>query len=144
MADVLRDDPLPAFQFHVRLDDLEFGFSKVSGLSRGIEPVVYQEGGLNDRVHVFPGPVKACGTVRLERGVYQGERIPLYLVGMRLNAPMRIEVWKQDNPKNGGKVFTLTGLVVKKWEVGDLDALQNSLLIDRFDLDFEHLGLSTS
>ncbi len=144
MADVVRDGPLPAFQFHVRLDDLEFGFSKVSGLSREIEPVLYQEGGLNDRVHVLPGPVKSCGTVRLERGVYQGERVPFYLVGVKLNVPMRIEVWKQDSPKNGGKVFTLTGLVVKRWEVSDLDALQNSLLIDRFDLGFEHLRLSTS
>lgn len=57
---------------------------------------------------------------------------------------MRIEVWKQDNPLYGGKVFTLDGLVIKRWEVGDLDAQQNALLIDRFELSYEDMFLTQS
>lgn len=73
MLNLLHQDPLSAYNFHVRLGPLEFGFSKASGLQREAEPVTYQEGGLNDRIHVLPGPVKNCGTLRLERGAYAGE-----------------------------------------------------------------------
>ena len=52
-------DPLAAYQFHVRLGLLEFGFSRVSGLQQSRETITYQEGGLNDRVHVLPGPTKS-------------------------------------------------------------------------------------
>ena len=51
-------DPLAAYTFRVWLGEDEYGFSKVSGLSRESEAVVYQEGGLNNRVHVLPGVVK--------------------------------------------------------------------------------------
>ena len=55
---------------------------------------------------------------------------------------MRVEVWDFDPVSQLGKVYTLTGLVVKKWEAGELDALQNAVLIDRFELDYEHLEIS--
>lgn len=136
-------DPLAAYQFHVRLGLLEFGFSRVSGLQQSRETITYQEGGLNDRVHVLPGPVKSCGTIRLERGIYFGEYVPFYLVGERLNCPMRVELWTTSAPiPLLGKVYTLTGLVVKHWEVGELDALQNALAIDHFELDYESMQVS--
>lgn len=133
--------PLAAYAFHVLIGTAEFGFSKISGLGRRAESFIYQEGGLNDRVHVLPGPVKRCGTVRLERGVYAGEYVPFYLAGERLTQSMRIEV-RPPGDQAQGKVYTLTGVVVKAWEAGDLDALQNSILIDRFELDYESLHLS--
>lgn len=139
MAILVLDDLLPAYQFHVWLGNDEFGFSKLSGLAREIETVTYQEGGLNDRVHVLPGPTKNCGTVRLERGVYNGSSFPLYEIGKRLTVPLRIEIWKEDNPRRGGQVISLHGLVIKKWEVGDLDAQTNALLIDRFELSYEFM-----
>ncbi len=136
-------NPLAAYQFHVRIGLLEFGFSKVSGLQRTQETITYQEGGLNDRVHVLPGPAKSCGTICLERGVYFGEYLPFYLVGERLNCPMRVELWAASSPVPLlGKVYTLTGLVVKKWEAGELDALQNAVVIDRFELDYEYIQVS--
>lgn len=142
MSDILRIDPLAAYNFHIRLGALEFGFAKASGLRREAEPVTYQEGGLNDRVHVLPGPVKSCGTLHLERGAYAGEYFPFYLVGEKLSIPLRLEIWNEANSMFGGKVYTLTGLVVKKFEVGELDASQNILLIDRFDLNYEYMYVS--
>lgn len=142
MLDSLRIDPLAAYNFHVRLGVLEFGFTKASGLRREAEPVTYQEGGLNDRVHVLPGPVKNCGTLHLERGAYAGEYFPFYLVGEKLGVPLRLEIWNEANSMFGGKVYTLTGLVVKKFEAGEMDASQNVLLIDRFDLNYEYMYVS--
>lgn len=139
-------DPLAAYNFHVTIQEKEFGFSKISGLQRTRENFIYQEGGLNDRVHVLPGPVKSCGTICLERGAYFGEYFPFYLTGERLGWPMRVELWSfsAESKYQLGKAYTLTGLVVKKWEAGELDALQNTLLIDRFELDYEYMEISTS
>lgn len=132
-------DPLASFTFHVWLGPLEFGFSKVSGLGREAETTIYQEGGVNDRVHVLRGPVKAPGTLRMERGAYAGEYFPFYLAGERLFQPMRIEVRSPEGLHLLGKFYTLTGLVVKKWEAGELDAQENKILIDRFELNYEHM-----
>jgi len=135
-------DPLAAYTFHVFLGTQPFGFSKASGLSREAETTVYQEGGVNDRVHVLRGPVKHPGTLRLERGAYAGEYVPFYLAGERLAPPMRIEVRSPGGPHLTGKFYMLTGLVVKKWEAGEMDALQNTLLIDRFELNYEYMYIT--
>lgn len=132
-------DPLACYTFHVWLGTLEFGFSRVSGLSREAETTIYQEGGVNDRVHVLRGPVKNPGALRMERGAYAGEYFPFYLAGERLFLPMRIEVRAPEGLHLMGKFYTVTGLVVKKWEAGELDALQNTLLIDKFELQYEYL-----
>ena len=55
---------------------------------------------------------------------------------------MRIEVRSPEGLQLFGKFYTVTGLVVKKWEAGELDALQNTILIDRFELNYEHLLVS--
>lgn len=138
----MNNHPLLSYNFHVFIDKAEFGFSKVSGLQRTSEPVTYQEGGLNDRVHVLPGPVKSCGALHLERGAYAGEYFPFYFVGERISCPLRLEIWNNANSRLGGKVYTLVGLVVKKFEAGEMDALQNTLLIDRFDIDYEYMQIS--
>lgn len=143
MASLIGSDPLTAFLFRVRLDDREFGFSKVSGLQREIETVTYQEGGLNSQVHIFPGAVKNGGTVHLERGSYAGEKFPFYFVGERLKVPMLIEVYCPSDQRKADKTYALYGLVVKKWEVGEMDAMQNALLIDRFELGYEDLAVLT-
>ena len=143
MATPVRGDPMSAFLFRVRIGQEEFGFSKISGLQREIETVTYQEGGLNGQVHVFPGAVKNGGTVHLERGSYAGEQFPFYLVGERLKEPMYIEIYSPSDQSKIDKSYTLQGLVVKKWEAGELDAMQNALHIDRFELSYEYLEVST-
>jgi len=130
---------LTAFRFRVYLGALQFGFSKVSGLKRECSTITIREGGLNDRVHVFTGPVTGCGTLSLERGAYIGEIFPFYMVGETLDVPMRVEVWDPTGRRMIQKCYTLTGLVVRKWEAGELNAMENSLLIDRFELDYESL-----
>lgn len=135
-------DPLAGYAFRVWLGEGEYGFSKVSGLSRESEAVVYREGGLNDRVHVLPGVVKNPGVLRLERGAYAGKAFPFYLAGERLRETLRIDVRPSGTSGGKGKVYVLTGLWVKKWEAGELDALQNTLLIDRFELNYDYLYLS--
>lgn len=133
-----RRDPAGAYQFLVRIGNDEYGFSRISGLRRERENFTIQEGGLNDRVHILPGPVKRGGTVRLERGVYLGEQLPFYMAGEPLPGAMTIELCSPSG-QSGQKNYTLVGLVVKSWEAGDLDASQNQILIDRFEIDYEFM-----
>lgn len=144
MAILVRGDPLSAFLFRVCIGKEEFGFSKISGLQREIETVTYKEGGLNSQVHVFPGAVRSGGIVHLERGSYAGEQFPFYLVGERLKEPMYIEIYNPFNRSVIDKSYILQGLVVQKWEAGELDAMQNALHIDRFELSYEYLEVSTA
>ena len=135
-----RREPAGAYQFLVQIGKQEYGFSKISVLRRERENFTIQEGGLNDRVHILPGPVKHGGTVRLERGVYLGEALPFYMAGEPLPGPMTIELCSPSG-QSGQKNYTLVGLVVKSWEAGDLDASQNQILIDRFEIDYEFLQI---
>lgn len=128
---------VPGYHFIVFLDTTAMGFKKVSGVSREIEVEEYREGGLNTRVHVFP---KACATGRtlhLEKGIYSGVSHPFYIVGEKLKGSMTLIVMGSSGLPQKSYVFT--GLIVKKWEVGDMEADQNSLLIDRFELSYEDM-----
>lgn len=127
--------PLSGCAFRVSVCGAELGFSKISGVQRETELLTYQEGGLNDRVHTFAAPCKAERVLRLEKGVYEGAGHPFYLVGERLSDALRLEVL--DGAGAIQKTYTLCGVTVKKWEVGELDAAQSALLIDRFELSYE-------
>ncbi len=54
-----RKDPYHAFNFIIEIDGIvSGGFSECSGLQVEIEFTDYREGGLNEYVHRFAGPVK--------------------------------------------------------------------------------------
>jgi len=63
-----RFDPFPTFKFHVQIGDItEAAFSDCSGLEMSTEVFTYQEGGLNEYVHQFPGRTK-YSNITLKRG----------------------------------------------------------------------------
>ncbi len=130
-----QSDPIPGYRFIVYLNDHILGFQKVTGIDREIETEVYHEGGLNTSVYVFP---KTCGgerTLRMEKGAYGGVEHLFCLVGERLDGVLNLVV--MDHRGNPLKNYVFTGLLVKKWEVGDLSAEQNGILIDRFEVCYE-------
>lgn len=130
-----QSDPIPGYRFVVFLNGVILNFQRVSGLDREIETEVYHEGGRNTMVHIFP---RACGgerTLRMEKGIFGGVEHMFCLVGERLDGVMNLVV--MDNLGNPMKNYVFTGLLVKKWEVGDLIADQNGILIDRFEVSYE-------
>lgn len=136
-------DLLNRYSFRVFLggaEALELGFSKVSGMRVGVETTTYQEGGVNDRVHLLRGPVQHGGTLRMERGVYGGEVCPLYVTGTWLPA-LTLQVYAHPSQKKPGKTYLFSNLIVKSWEVGAMDALQSEILIDTFEVDYESMLL---
>lgn len=134
-------NPLPGYRFNVFLNKTVMGFQKVTGISREIETEVYREGGLNNMVHVFP---KACGgerILRMERGAYGGAGHPFCMVGERIDGNLSLMVL--DGQGKPMKKYLFMGLLVKRWEVGELSAEQNGLLIDCFEVCYEDLELLT-
>lgn len=128
-------DPIPGYRFIVYLNGLVMGFSKVSGMNREIETEIYREGGLNTKIHVFP---KYCGAgqiLRLEKGIYGGVGHLFYLVGEEIPGVLNLVV--MNNMEMPLKSYVFTGLIVKKWEIGELSAEHNSVLIDHFEISYE-------
>lgn len=71
-----RNDPYTAFNFHVELQGLVVaGFSEVSGLQGEVEVVEYREGGVNEYLHKFPGPLKYPSNLVLKRGIGDGDTL---------------------------------------------------------------------
>jgi len=128
-------DPIPGYRFVVYLNGLVMGFQKVSGMVREIETEVYREGGLNTMVHVFPKYCEAQQILRLEKGIYGGVGHLFYMVGCEIPGALNLVV--MDNLGRPLKSYLFTGLIVKKWEIGELSAEQNSLLIDHFEISYE-------
>ncbi len=63
-----RIDPFPTFKFFVEVGDItEAAFTECAGMEMGTEIFEYQEGGLNDFVHKFPGRTR-ISNITLKRG----------------------------------------------------------------------------
>ena len=64
-----RVDPFPTFKYYVEVGGLitEAAFTECSGLEMATDVFEYQEGGLNEYVHKFPGRTKVSN-ITLKRG----------------------------------------------------------------------------
>lgn len=64
-----RSDPSPSFRFHVEIQGINIArFSECSGLEFESETFDYKEGGLNSRIHRFPGRFKFTN-LTLKKGI---------------------------------------------------------------------------
>ena len=62
-------DPSPSFRFHIEIQGIEVArFSECNGLDFETETFDYKEGGLNSRVHRFPGRWK-FNNLNLKKGI---------------------------------------------------------------------------
>ncbi len=133
-------DPIPGYRFVVYLNGLVMGFQKVSGMAREIETESYREGGLNTRVHVFP---KYCGSeqiLRLEKGICSSEGHLFYQVGNEISGALNLVV--MDSRGKPLVSYLFSGMIVRKWEIGELSAEQNNILIDHFEVSYEEFQLT--
>lgn len=132
-------NPLPGYRFIVSVNNILMGFQKISGIRRQVETESYQEGGDNIWMHVFP---KSCGgeqLLRLEKGIYAGLTNPLCLAGQKI--PGALTVMVTDNQGLPLKIYLFMELIVKAWEIGELSADQNGVLINRFEVSYEYFQI---
>ena len=137
-----RPEPVSGYQFQVFVSNIRMGFSKVTNIEESIETRAFQEGGVNDRVYSLYSPVTAERTLVFERGLGNSSQMsdllnPRTSVGRRVLPDILIVV----GARNGSvsNIYQVHGAVIKRWSLGELDALNSQVVIERFELTYETL-----
>ncbi len=135
--------PVSGNRFSVWIGQFSMSFSKIRNISREIEVEVLKEGGVNDYVHILQKSYSSPHKLIFERGLCESSILsnptPL-LVGKRLPFPGIINV--HDAKGEIMASYSFSEPIILKWELGDLDAMQNSILIET--LEVAHSGIWAS
>jgi phage tail-like protein len=131
-----RNDPLMAFSFVVKFDDIPAsGFSECSGLQ--IETAVqdHTEGGANSFVHRFPTR-STQSNVTLKRGIVDREYWNWYEDVMNGSADLRGGTISVRDPQGGAEVMVwhLKGAFPRKWVGPDLNATQSKVAVETLEI----------
>lgn len=158
MAELTRDI-YRGFKFTVQIDGFNRGsFQKVSGLKTSIEVVEYREGNMPDRMEKFSG-MMTYDTITLERGVSYDDDFNTWM-----SSVCNVQGGGGDSVPSGGgadfgagsyrknltitlfnkqgqpvKEYKVLGAFPSEYEVGDLDATSNDVLINTLVL--QHHGI---
>lgn len=140
MARTYANDPLQMFRFRVSMPGLPagMGFQKVSGLTREIGVVEYDEGGYS-HTHKLTGKEQG-GEVTLEKGMFANADLE-EIYKRSLNSPdYRTTVIIEQLDKFGkvARSWTLAEAWVSKWEGSELDATSEDVAIESITIQFEY------
>ena len=140
----LNPDPLLDFRFHVEIDGLLFaGFSEASGLSVEITTDEYNEGGVNEFVHVLPKTVKYQNIV-LKQGILHSKKMWKWIQNVQ----------EGKIKKRNGRIILLDGSYFSrwywnftdaypvKWSGSDLKATGSDVFVETLELS--HCGIEKS
>lgn len=134
------EDPLQQFKFRVTIPGLPttIGFQKVSGLTKEVGVVEYDESGY-DYTHKLPGKNKV-GEVTLERGMYADTSFADLIQTTMTSPNFRTTVIIQlcDRFGNPQRTWKLAEAWASKWESGDLDATGEDVVIETVTLQHEY------
>lgn len=115
---------------------LLFSFSKISGISQSIETETINEGGYNDSPRFLLKPKTKLETITLEHGIRTRGTLGLTL---RIGMPVYIGTIIIMDGLIPGKIYAFEEGIVTKYEVGELDALNKTVLVRK--LEISHSGL---
>jgi phage tail-like protein len=139
-------DPLTDFRFHVEVDGLLFaGFTEVSGLSVEIETEPYNEGGVNNFVHLLPKTVKFQNIV-LKQGILYSDQmwrwVRSVMDGKIIQRDGRILLLGANRLPAWYWEFTKAYPV--KWTGSDLNAKGNDVFVETMELSHQGIRKSSS
>lgn len=140
MARTYANDPLQMFRFRVSMPGLPagMGFQKVSGLTREIGVVEYDEGGYS-HTHKLTGKEQG-GEVTLEKGMFANADLEEIYKRSLNNPDYRTTVIIEQLDKFGkvARSWTLAEAWVSKWEGSELDATSEDVAIESITIQFEY------
>ncbi len=141
---LLYDHPdfVQSMRFRVYIGLFKMGFSKITGIETSVETEVMQQGGVNDYSYSLAAPQRTEKTMIFERGVAfsRGLLTPELTPGMRL---ADISIALCDNRGVPIKMIFVTGGYVKKVSYGELDAMSGEILLERFEISYEMMKITT-
>ena len=133
-------DPLQKFMFRVTINGMpsSIGFQKVSGLSKEMGVVEYQEGGY-DYAHKLSGRPKV-GEVTMERGAFADRSLEDLWKKTLMDSSARntIIIEMLDRQGNVSRTYKLAEAWVSKWEGSDLDATSDDVAIEKITVQHEY------
>jgi phage tail-like protein len=142
-----RFSPFATFKFHVEIGSIIWAsFSECSGLQMETEVFEYQEGGVNDFTHKFPGRMKQSN-VTLKRGFTLSNELYLWFKQMQ-DALMSAEKVDLKNVSitllNSAQPFlvsrwTLNEAFPVKWVGPNFKADEAAIAVE--SLEFAHHGI---
>lgn len=135
------DDPLQGFKFRVSIPGLpnSVGFVKVSGLSKEIGVVTYDEGGYNN-THKMKGKTET-GELVCEKGMFANKQVEEVFKASMTNPDFRgvvtVDVMNPDNTI--ARTWTCTEAWCNKWEIGDIDASSEDPIVETITIQYEDI-----
>lgn len=134
------EDPLQKFKFRVTIPGIpsQIGFQKVSGLSKEVNVVEYDESAF-EYTHKLPGKTK-FGEVTMERGMFSDSSM-LDQMKVIQNPDYRTTMIVQlmDRFGNVQRTWKLAEAWISKWEGSDLDATSNDVAIETITVQYEYM-----
>lgn len=139
MARTVEQDPLQSFMFRVTIAGLPtgVGFSKVAGLSREVAVVEYIEN-MYQHKHKLPGR-ESVGEITFERGMYADDYLQRLYESVfnnnKIRSTVTIDIYDRFNKIR--RSFQLAECWFSKFEVGDLDASSDDVIVETLTMQFE-------
>lgn len=141
MARTFTDDPLQKFNFTIAIDGLpkSVGFQKIGGLAREIGVATYYEAGY-DTEHKLKGR-QVGGQLTCERGAYASKQLEaLFKKALSdSNSRQDITITLQNRDGESKRAWRAMNCWVSKWEVDDLDATSDDVIIEKLTIEYEKL-----
>ena len=134
------EDPLQKFKFRVTIPGIPYqiGFQKVSGLSKEVNVVEYDESAF-EYTHKLPGKTK-FGEVTMERGMFSNSSMRDQMKVIQ-NPDYRTTMIVQlmDRFGNVQRTWKLAEAWISKWEGSDLDATSDDVAIETITVQYEYM-----
>lgn len=134
------EDPLQKFKFRVTIPGIpsQIGFQKVSGLSKEVNVIEYDESAF-EYTHKLPGKTK-FGEVTMERGMFSDSSM-LDQMKVIQNPDYRTTMIVQlmDRFGNVQRTWKLAEAWISKWEGSDLDATSDDVAIETITVQYEYM-----
>lgn len=136
----VESDPLQSFMFKVSIPGLPtgVGFQKVGGLSREYAVVEYLEN-MYDHSHKLAGR-ETVGEITFERGMYADKYLQEQYekIVKDVTARNTVTINICDRLGKVRRTFTLAECWFSKYEIGDLDATSDDVVIETLTMQFEY------
>jgi phage tail-like protein len=140
----------PPWSFYYRVsfgssqDPNEARFQSVSGLSVEYDTEEYKEGGENRFTHKLPVRTKYNDLV-LKRGMLIGSDVVTWFLGAlreRIFEPKMVHVILMNERSEPLRTWNVAHAVPKKWTVSDLNANENSIVVETLELTYQYFTVA--
>ncbi|WP_428667712.1 phage tail protein [Runella sp.] len=130
-------------EFSISSNRNDVRFQSVSGLSVEYEMENYREGGENRFEHKLPVRTK-YSDLALKRGMLTDSAVTQWCMNAfrdRIFVPADLAIILMNEQSQPLKVWNVSRAIPKKWQIADLNANENALVIETLELTYQYFTL---